>query len=57
MCARNTDGRHLDVAFRPVAEPLPAEDPPHPHPRRGKPDEEVLRLVVHRGTFAARDVQ
>ncbi|MEV0175480.1 hypothetical protein AB0I00_30755 [Streptomyces sp. NPDC050803] len=59
VCARNTDGRLLDVSFRPVAEPLPDEDPPHPHPhaRRGKPDEEVLHLVVHRGTFAARDVR
>ncbi|RZB19504.1 hypothetical protein StrepF001_12055 [Streptomyces sp. F001] len=57
VCARNTDGRHLDVAFRPVAEPLPDEDPPHPPTRRGKPDEEGLRLVVHRGTFAARDMR
>ncbi|MGW5639692.1 hypothetical protein [Streptomyces sp. NPDC003832] len=57
VCARSAEGRHLDVAFRPVAEPLPDEDPAHPHTRRGKPDEEVLRLVVHRGTFAARDVR
>ncbi|MDT9695296.1 hypothetical protein [Streptomyces sp. P17] len=57
VCARNTDGCHLDVSFRPVAEPLPDEEPPHPHARRGKPDDEVLRLVVHRGTFAARDVR
>ncbi|MGV9451618.1 hypothetical protein [Streptomyces sp. NPDC003635] len=57
VCARNTDGGHLDVAFRPVAEPLPDEDPPHPPTRRDRPGEEGLRLVVHRGTFAARDVQ
>ncbi|MEU9737075.1 hypothetical protein [Streptomyces sp. NPDC048002] len=57
VCARNAEGRHLDVAFRPVAEPLPDEDAAHPHPRRGKRDEEVLHLVVHRGSFAARDVR
>lgn len=57
VCARNTDGGHLDVAFRPVAEPLPDEDPPHPRTRGNKPDKEGLRLVVHRGTFAARDIQ
>ncbi len=55
--ARNTDGYHLDVAFRPVAEPLPDEEPPLPRAVRGKPDQEVLRVVVHRGTFAARDMQ
>ncbi|MFF3346466.1 hypothetical protein [Streptomyces sp. NPDC002779] len=55
VCARNTHGRHLDVAFRPVAEPLPDEEAPHPPTPRGQTNEEGLRLVVHRGTFAARD--
>ncbi|WAZ26197.1 hypothetical protein STRCI_007750 [Streptomyces cinnabarinus] len=55
--ARNTDGCHLDVAFRPVAEPLPDEEPPRPRAHRGKADDDILRVVVHRGTFAARDVQ
>ncbi|MFD0318996.1 hypothetical protein [Streptomyces flavalbus] len=48
--ARRADGPRLEVAFRPVAEPLPDEDPPH---RRDR--EPPLRLVVHRGTFGARD--
>ncbi|MHC3469329.1 hypothetical protein ACYF6T_11480 [Streptomyces sp. 7R007] len=56
LCARDRGGRRLDVAFRPVAEPLPDEDPPHPHPHRGGA-EQPLRLVVHRGTFHARDVR
>ncbi|MEU3979206.1 hypothetical protein AB0F77_03705 [Streptomyces sp. NPDC026672] len=47
--ARDADGRHVDVAFRPVAEPLPDE---HPPPGDPEPD---FHLVVHRGTFAERD--
>ncbi|MGV9253112.1 hypothetical protein [Streptomyces sp. NPDC003697] len=56
LCARDADGRLLDVAFRPVAEPLPDEDVPHPHVH---PDgaEAPLRLVVHRGAFRARDAR
>ncbi|MFF4055316.1 hypothetical protein ACFYZ8_07025 [Streptomyces sp. NPDC001668] len=56
LCARDAAGRRIDVAFRPVAEPLPDEDLPHPHPHggdRGSP----LRLVVHRGVFTDRDVR
>ncbi|MER6632541.1 hypothetical protein ABT301_30690 [Streptomyces sp. NPDC000987] len=56
LCARDRGGRRLEVAFRPVAEPLPDEDLPHPHPHRGG-EEPYLRLVVHRGTFAGRDVR
>ncbi|MFF0015670.1 hypothetical protein [Streptomyces sp. NPDC005374] len=56
LCARNAAGHRIDVAFRPVAEPLPDEDLPHPHPHRG--DQEAhLRLVVHRGVFTARDIR
>ncbi|MEU6812950.1 hypothetical protein ABZ920_29010 [Streptomyces sp. NPDC046831] len=56
LCARDAGGRLLDVAFRPVAEPLPDEDAPHPH---AHPDgaEAVLHLVVHRGVFRARDTR
>ncbi|MFF7952516.1 hypothetical protein [Streptomyces griseorubiginosus] len=56
LCARDAAGRRIDVAFRPVAEPLPDEDLPHPHPHRGERDA-ALRLVVHRGVFSARDVR
>ncbi|NSL43882.1 hypothetical protein HO151_06800, partial [Streptomyces sp. 8P21H-1] len=50
------DGRRLDVAFRPVAEPLPDEDRPRSPTRRGTAEPD-LRLVVHRGTFRTRDVR
>jgi len=56
LSARDADGRRLDVAFRPVAEPLPDEDLPAPHSTRGNAEPD-LRLVVHRGTFRARDVR
>ncbi|GGL62248.1 hypothetical protein GCM10010129_02260 [Streptomyces fumigatiscleroticus] len=54
--ARDGRGRRLEVAFRPVAEPLPDEDPPLGRARRPAAGPS-LRLVVHRGTFAHRDVQ
>ncbi|WP_221353536.1 hypothetical protein [Streptomyces beigongshangae] len=56
LYARDADGRRLDVAFRPVAEPLPDEDRPRSPTRRSgaEPD---LCLVVHRGTFRTRDVR
>jgi len=56
LCARDAAGRQLDVAFRPVAEPLPDEDLPHPRLHRGD-REPYLRLVVHRGVFTARDLR
>ncbi|WTN37270.1 hypothetical protein OHQ89_49135 [Streptomyces canus] len=56
LCARDAAGRRIDVAFRPVAEPLPDEDTPHPHSHRGD-QESPLRLVVHRGVFTARDIR
>ncbi|MER6287101.1 hypothetical protein [Streptomyces sviceus] len=56
LCARDAAGRRIDVAFRPVAEPLPDEDAPHPHPHRGD-QVSPLRLVVHRGVFTARDIR
>jgi len=56
LCARDAAGRRIDVAFRPVAEPLPDEDVPHPHPHRGDQGS-PLRLVVHRGVFTARDIR
>lgn len=56
LCARHPDGRRLDVAFRPVAEPLPDENLPHPHTHREDP-ESLIHLVVHRGTFQARDIR
>lgn len=56
LCARDAAGRRIDVAFRPVAEPLPDEDAPHPHPHRGD-RESPLRLVIHRGVFTARDIR
>ncbi|MFF3615030.1 hypothetical protein [Streptomyces sp. NPDC002580] len=54
--ARDGHGRRLEVAFRPVAEPLPDEDAPS---RTARPDRTgpPLRLVVHRGAFSRRDVQ
>ncbi len=57
LAARDDRGRLLDVAFRPVAEPLPDEEAcscrarPRSRGRNGPP----LRLVVHRGTFTHRD--
>ncbi|MCX4767635.1 hypothetical protein OG562_43135 [Streptomyces sp. NBC_01275] len=56
LAAHDGRGRVLDVAFRPVAEPLPGEDTacscrPRVRRRAGPP----LRLVVHRGTFTHRD--
>ncbi|MER7566987.1 hypothetical protein ABTZ93_29075 [Streptomyces sp. NPDC097941] len=56
LCARDAAGRRIDVAFRPVAEPLPDEDAPHPHPHRGC-QMSPLRLVVHRGVFTDRDLR
>ncbi|MFJ9150499.1 hypothetical protein ACIRP7_21000 [Streptomyces sp. NPDC102270] len=56
LCARDAAGRRIDVAFRPVAEPLPDEDAPHPHPHRGAQGS-PLRLVVHRGVFTDRDLR
>ncbi|WP_318216898.1 hypothetical protein [Streptomyces sp. SCL15-6] len=54
--ARHDRGHRLEVAFRPVAEPLPDEDPPlAPASRGDRPPR--LRLVVHRGTFTRRDVR
>ncbi|MHB9863948.1 hypothetical protein [Streptomyces sp. YIM S03343] len=55
--ARDRGGRRLEVAFRPVAEPLPDEDvPPHRAGRR-REHSGSLRLVVHRGVFSARDAR
>ncbi|MFI0961119.1 hypothetical protein ACH4S8_06875 [Streptomyces sp. NPDC021080] len=54
--ARDGHGRRLEVAFRPVAEPLPDEDTPSRPGRPGGPGP-PLRLVVHRGAFTRRDVQ
>ncbi|MEU1189143.1 hypothetical protein [Streptomyces sp. NPDC005859] len=58
LAARDGRGRLLDVAFRPVAEPLPDEESAcscrartRARGRAGPP----LRLVVHRGTFTHRD--
>ncbi|WP_343243927.1 hypothetical protein [Streptomyces sp. SID13726] len=56
LCARDAAGHRIDVAFRPVAEPLPDEDLPHPRLHRGR-QESHLRLIVHRGAFTARDVR
>jgi len=56
LCARHQDGRLLDVAFRPVAEPLPDEALPHPRAHGEDPDS-FIHVVVHRGTFRARDVR
>ncbi|PWI12669.1 hypothetical protein DI272_43545 [Streptomyces sp. Act143] len=56
LCARHQDGRRLDVAFRPVAEPLPDEALPHPRTHREDP-ESFIHLVVHRGAFRARDIR
>ncbi|MPY61736.1 hypothetical protein FNH08_32700 [Streptomyces spongiae] len=58
LCARDARGRRLEVAFRPVAEPLPDEDTSasagagaEGRPRSGP----HWRLVVHRGSFSGRD--
>lgn len=55
LTARDARGRLLDVAFRPVAEPLPDEEANHGPvvAQAGR----RLRLVVHRGSFTRRDVQ
>ncbi|MFG2307313.1 hypothetical protein ACGFS9_01280 [Streptomyces sp. NPDC048566] len=54
--ARNGLGQRVEVAFRPVAEPLPDEDPrPPAGPGRASTADPPLRLVVHRGTFSLRD--
>ncbi|MFF5185985.1 hypothetical protein ACFY30_19795 [Streptomyces sp. NPDC000345] len=58
LAARDRRGRLLDVAFRPVAEPLPGEE--DACSCRARLPERVrtgpaLRLVVHRGTFTHRD--
>lgn len=58
LAARDGRGRVLDVAFRPVAEPLPDEEEACSCrarlPGRGRSGP-ALRLVVHRGTFTHRD--
>jgi Na+-transporting methylmalonyl-CoA/oxaloacetate decarboxylase gamma subunit len=51
--ARHRRGLRLEVAFRPVAEPLPDEDPRRPAAPAGP----VVQLIVHRGMFADRDVR
>ncbi|MGI5451721.1 hypothetical protein ACQEWB_00740 [Streptomyces sp. CA-249302] len=48
LCARDKGGHRLEVAFRPVAEPLPDEDVSHPRQHRGDAESSPLRLVVHR---------
>lgn len=55
--ARDRRGRHLEVAFRPVAEPLPDEEVPPPCAGRRQAPGGSLRLVVHRGVFSARDAR
>ncbi|MEU4877861.1 hypothetical protein [Streptomyces sp. NPDC021608] len=59
LAARDERGRRLDVAFRPVAEPLPDEEAcscrTRPRSRPRGPTAPPLRLVVHRGTFTHRD--
>lgn len=54
--ARDTEGRRLNVAFRPVAEPLPDEGLPDPRTHRGTAGPR-LQLVVHRGAFRERDIR
>ncbi|MFE7033822.1 hypothetical protein ACFU9Y_26245 [Streptomyces sp. NPDC057621] len=56
LYARDAAGRQLDVAFRPVAEPLPDEALPDPRTRRHT-DGPRLQLVVHRGAFRDRDIR
>ncbi|MGC5562247.1 hypothetical protein ACPYPG_05315 [Streptomyces sp. FR-108] len=56
LYARDSAGRQLDVAFRPVAEPLPDEATPDPRARRAAAGPR-LQLVVHRGVFRERDVR
>ncbi|MEU1179975.1 hypothetical protein ABZ464_20415 [Streptomyces sp. NPDC005820] len=58
LAARDGRGRVLDVAFRPVAEPLPDEDEACSCRARAAArgwSGPALRLVVHRGTFTHRD--
>lgn len=58
LAARDAGGRLLVVAFRPVAEPLPDEDPTWRRRAKGRdPVRPDVQLVVHRGTFAPRDVR
>ncbi|MFI8192408.1 hypothetical protein ACIF8T_27100 [Streptomyces sp. NPDC085946] len=54
--ARHDRGHRLEVVFRPVAEPLPDEDPPLGPARHGGGGP-ALRLIVHRGTFSHRDLR
>ncbi|MFI6038582.1 hypothetical protein ACIBBD_31510 [Streptomyces sp. NPDC051315] len=54
LAARDGRGRLLDVAFRPVAEPLPDEETACSCRSRARAGPRV-RLVVHRGTFTHRD--
>jgi hypothetical protein len=54
VAARDGRGRLLDVAFRPVAEPLPDEEAACSCRLRARSGPRV-RLVVHRGTFTHRD--
>ncbi|MDX3089369.1 hypothetical protein ACIBWG_32650 [Streptomyces griseoaurantiacus] len=53
LVARDAGGRLLEVAFRPVAEPLPGEDPLCAG--AGSRARQPLLMVVHRGTFSSRD--
>ncbi|MFG2577082.1 hypothetical protein [Streptomyces sp. NPDC048481] len=57
LAARDDRGRLLDVAFRPVGEPLPGEEACSCRTRQRSrgPAGPPLRLVVHRGTFTHRD--
>ncbi|MFJ4621274.1 hypothetical protein [Streptomyces sp. NPDC088812] len=57
LAARDGRGRLLDVAFRPVAEPLPDEETACSCRSRSRPARSgpPLRLVVHRGSFTHRD--
>jgi hypothetical protein len=55
--ARDRGGRRLEVAFRPVAEPLPDEDVPPGRTGRRRDPGGSLRLVIHRGVFSARDAR
>jgi hypothetical protein len=53
LVARDAGGRLLEVAFRPVAEPLPGEDPLCA--AAGSRARQPLLMVVHRGAFSRRD--
>ncbi|MFI9548854.1 hypothetical protein ACIHAR_33865 [Streptomyces sp. NPDC052016] len=54
LAARDGRGRLLDVAFRPVAEPLPDEEAACSCRSRARSGPRT-RLVVHRGSFTHRD--